>query len=122
MLTTWQAYVFSDYWEDIGTIRSFFDANLALTEQSYAQVVDAIISHGCFLRECSVERSIVGVRSRLDFGAELKVCFHMYLFHVGTPQDTMMMGADIYETEAEIASHLADDKVPIGVGQNTMIR
>ncbi|URE34610.1 hypothetical protein MUK42_05998 [Musa troglodytarum] len=99
-----QAYVFSDYWEDIGTIRSFFDANLALTEQ----VVDAIISHGCFLRECSVERSIVGVRSRLDFGAELK--------------DTMMMGADIYETEAEIASHLANDRVPIGVGQNTKIR
>ncbi|RWW23459.1 hypothetical protein GW17_00012297 [Ensete ventricosum] len=103
-----------------------------LTNKSYAQVVDAIISHGCFLRECSVERSIVGVRSRLDFGAELKVCFrftelveiplYMYLFHIGTPQDTMMMGADIYETEAEIASHLADDKVPIGVGQNTMIR
>ncbi|URE34609.1 hypothetical protein MUK42_05998 [Musa troglodytarum] len=128
-----QAYVFSDYWEDIGTIRSFFDANLALTEQppkfqfydpmtpfftsprflpptkiEKCRVVDAIISHGCFLRECSVERSIVGVRSRLDFGAELK--------------DTMMMGADIYETEAEIASHLANDRVPIGVGQNTKIR
>ena len=46
-----------------------------LTKKSYAQVMDAIISHGCFLRECSVERSIVGVRSRLDFGVELKVCF-----------------------------------------------
>ncbi|URE08747.1 hypothetical protein MUK42_21804, partial [Musa troglodytarum] len=128
-----QAYIFNDYWEDIGTIRSFFDANLALTEQppkfqfydpmtpfftsprflpptkiEKCRIVDAIISHGCFLRECSVERSIVGVRSRLDFGAELK--------------DTMMMGADIYETEAEIASLLADDKVPIGVGQNTRIR
>ncbi|CAD5166896.1 unnamed protein product [Musa acuminata subsp. malaccensis] len=128
-----QAYAFSDYWEDIGTIRSFFDANLALTEQppkfqfydpmtpfftsprflpptkiEKCRVMDAIISHGCFLRECSVERSIVGVRSRLDFGVELK--------------DTMMMGADIYETEAEISSHLADDKVPIGVGQKTKIR
>ncbi|XP_064970137.1 glucose-1-phosphate adenylyltransferase large subunit 1-like isoform X1 [Musa acuminata AAA Group] len=136
-----QAYIFNDYWEDIGTIRSFFDANLALTEQISSElfvqppkfqfydpmtpfftsprflpptkiekcrIVDAIISHGCFLRECSVERSIVGVRSRLDFDAELK--------------DTMMMGADIYETEAEIASLLADDKVPIGVGQNTRIR
>lgn len=28
-----QAYLFNDYWEDIGTVRSFFDANLALTEQ-----------------------------------------------------------------------------------------
>ncbi|XP_074566545.1 glucose-1-phosphate adenylyltransferase large subunit 1-like isoform X2 [Curcuma longa] len=128
-----QGYMFNDYWEDIGTIRSFFDANLALTEQppnfefydpmtpfytsprflpptkiEKCRIVDAIISHGCFLRECGVERSIVGVRSRLDCGSELK--------------DTMMMGADIYETEAEIASLLADGKVPIGVGQNTKIR
>lgn len=37
-------------------------------------------------------------------------------------QDTMMMGADYYQTEAEIASLLAEGKVPIGVGQNTKIR
>lgn len=35
----WQAYLFNDYWEDIGTIKSFFDANLALA----AQVVHLII-------------------------------------------------------------------------------
>ncbi|XP_071923947.1 glucose-1-phosphate adenylyltransferase large subunit 2, chloroplastic/amyloplastic isoform X2 [Coffea arabica] len=128
-----QAYLFSDYWEDIGTIRSFFDSNLALTEQppkfdfndpktpfytsprflpptkvEKCRIVDAIISHGCFLRECSVEHSIVGVRSRLDYGVEL--------------MDTMMMGADYYQTESEIASLLAEGKVPIGVGQNTKIR
>ncbi|GER35553.1 glucose-1-phosphate adenylyltransferase [Striga asiatica] len=71
------------------------------------QIVNAIISHGCFLRECSVEHSIVGVRSRLDYGVELK--------------DTLMMGADNYQTESEIASALAEGKVPIGVGQNTKI-
>nr|QED40916.1 adenosine diphosphate glucose pyrophosphorylase large subunit 3 [Agave tequilana] len=128
-----QAYLFNDYWEDIGTIKSFFDANLALTEQppkfhfydpmtpfftsprylpptkvEKCRIVDAIISHGCFLRECSVEHSIVGVRSRLEYGVELK--------------DTMVMGADYYQTEAEIASLLAEGKVPIGVGQNTKIR
>ncbi|KAK4387506.1 Glucose-1-phosphate adenylyltransferase large subunit, chloroplastic/amyloplastic [Sesamum angolense] len=126
------AYLFSDYWEDIGTIKSFFDANLALTEQHLkfdlndpktpfytsprflpptkvekCRIVDAIISHGCFLRECSVQHSIVGVRSRLDYGVELK--------------DTMMMGADYYQTESEIASLLAEGKVPIGVGHNTKI-
>lgn len=37
------------------------------------QIVDAIVSHGCFLRECSVQHSIVGVRSRLECGVELKV-------------------------------------------------
>ncbi|KAG6489002.1 hypothetical protein ZIOFF_050260 [Zingiber officinale] len=43
-------------------------------------------------------------------------------FRIEVPQNTMMMGADIYETEAEIVSMLADGKVPIGVGQNTRIR
>ncbi|XP_042390102.1 glucose-1-phosphate adenylyltransferase large subunit 1-like isoform X1 [Zingiber officinale] len=128
-----QGYIFNDYWEDIGTIKSFFHANLALTEQppkfqfydpmtpfytsprflppskiENCRIVDAIISHGCFLRECRVERSIVGVRSRLDYGSELK--------------DTMMMGADTYETESEIACLLASDRVPIGIGRNTKIR
>jgi ADP-glucose pyrophosphorylase len=39
--------------------------------------VDAIISHGCFLRECSVQHSIVGIRSRLESGVELQV----YIFY-----------------------------------------
>ncbi|GJV32409.1 glucose-1-phosphate adenylyltransferase large subunit, chloroplastic/amyloplastic-like protein [Tanacetum coccineum] len=99
-----QAYLFKDYWEDIGTIKSFFHANLALTEQ----IVDAIISHGCFLRDCSVEHSVVGIRSRLDEGVELK--------------DTMMIGADYYQTDSAIAAMLASGRVPIGVGQNTKIK
>ncbi|KAL9228765.1 hypothetical protein vseg_004311 [Gypsophila vaccaria] len=128
-----QAYLFNDYWEDIGTIKSFFDANLALTEQppkfqfydpktpfytsarflpptkvDKCKIVDSIISHGCFIHECSIEHSIVGIRSRLESGVEF--------------QDTMMMGADYYQTESEIASLLAEGKVPIGVGQNTKIR
>nr|GMD84393.1 glucose-1-phosphate adenylyltransferase large subunit 1-like [Ipomoea batatas] len=128
-----QAYIFRDYWEDIGTIKSFYDANLALTEQTpkfefydpktpiytsprflppskidRCKIKDAIISHGCFLRECTVEHSIVGERSRLDSGVELK--------------DTLMMGADNYETESEIALLLAGEKVPMGIGQNTKIR
>ncbi|KAJ9166040.1 hypothetical protein P3X46_020841 [Hevea brasiliensis] len=128
-----QAYLFNDYWEDIGTIKSFFYANLALTEQppkfefydpktpfftsprflpptkvDQCRIVDAIISHGCFLRECSIQHSIVGVRSRLESGVDLS--------------DTLMMGADYYQTESEIASLLAEGKVPIGVGQNTKIR
>jgi glucose-1-phosphate adenylyltransferase len=125
-----QAYLFNDYWEDIGTIKSFFDANLALAAQppkfhfydpmkpiftspqflpptkiEKCQVLDSIISQGCFLRECTVEHSVIGIRSRLEYGAELK--------------ETMMMGVDYYETEAEIASLLAEGKVPIGVGENT---
>jgi len=128
-----QAYLFNDYWEDIGTIKSFFDANLALgaqlpkfcfydakkpiftsprflppTKIEKCQVLDSIVSHGCFLQKCNVEHSIVGIRSRLESGVELK--------------DTMMIGADYYETEAEIAALLAEGKVPIGIGKNTKIR
>lgn len=128
-----QAYLFDDYWEDIGTIKSFFDANLALTGQfpkfrfydaakpiftsprylpptkiEKCRILDSIISHGCFLRECSIDHSIVGIRSRLESGAELK--------------DVMMMGADFYETEVEMAALLAEGKVPVGVGENTKIK
>lgn len=38
------------------------------------QIVESIISHGCFLGECSIQRSIIGERSRLDYGVELQVC------------------------------------------------
>lgn len=128
-----QAYLFRDYWEDIGTLKTFFDANLALAKESPSfefydpktpfytsprflpptkmdkcKIKDAIISHGCFLRECTVEHSIIGERSRLDSGVELK--------------DTLMMGADYYQTESEIASLLAEGKVPIGIGLNSKIR
>ncbi|KAL7156623.1 hypothetical protein ABFS83_02G021600 [Erythranthe nasuta] len=128
-----QAYIFRDYWEDIGRIKSFFDANLALADEfpkfefydpktpfftsprflpptkiDSSKIKNAIISHGCFLRECIVDHSIVGERSRLDSGVELK--------------DTLMMGADYYQTESEIASLLAQGKVPIGIGRNTKIR
>nr|AHM92232.1 AGPase large subunit protein [Hevea brasiliensis] len=128
-----QAHIFRDYWEDIGTIKTFYEENLALTEESpkfefydpktpfytsprflpptkidKCRIVDAIISHGCFLRECTIQHSVVGERSRLDYGVELK--------------DTVMLGADCYQTEAEIASLLAEGEVPIGVGRDTKIK
>ncbi|KAK2969445.1 hypothetical protein RJ640_011342, partial [Escallonia rubra] len=159
-----KAYLFNDYWEDIGTIRSFFEANLALTahpprfsfyeaskpmftsrrnlppskidncklpteerfhdallisfsESKYnkvspssnlAQIVDSIISHGSFLTDCFTEHSVVGIRSRINSNVHLK--------------DTVMLGADYYETDAEISSLLAEGRVPIGIGENTKIR
>ncbi|KNA03995.1 hypothetical protein SOVF_203830 [Spinacia oleracea] len=128
-----KAYLFNDYWEDIGTIRSFFEANLALTEHpskfsfydadkpmytsrrnlppskiDNSKVVDSIISHGSFLNNCFIEHSVVGIRSRVNSNVHLK--------------DTVMLGADLYETDAEIASQLAEGGVPIGIGENTKIK
>ncbi|KAJ1284443.1 hypothetical protein BS78_03G204600 [Paspalum vaginatum] len=128
-----KACIFMGYWEDVGTIKSFFDANLALTEQpskfefydpktpfftaprylpptqlDKCKIKDAFISGGCSLHECSIEHSVVGVCSRLSSGCELK--------------DSMMMGADIKETEEEISKLLLAGKVPVGIGRNTKIR
>merc|ERR1719382_907050 len=85
-----QAYLFNDYWEDIGTMKSFFNANLALAQHpprfefydavnpiftsprflppakvQNCQVSDAIISHGAYLEDCEVENAIIGLRSRV---------------------------------------------------------
>ncbi|KMS95862.1 hypothetical protein BVRB_004380 isoform B [Beta vulgaris subsp. vulgaris] len=128
-----KAYLFNDYWEDIGTIRSFFEANLALTAHppkfsfydaekpmytsrrnlppskiDNSKVIDSIISHGSFLNNCIIEHSVVGIRSRVNSNVHLK--------------DTVMLGADYYETDVEIASQLADGGVPIGIGENTNIK
>ncbi|KAL3739688.1 hypothetical protein ACJRO7_021019 [Eucalyptus globulus] len=98
-----QAYLFNDYWEDIGTIESFFDTNLALTEQppkfEFYDPQTPFYTSPRFLPPY-IEHSIVGVRLRLDYDVEFK--------------DTVMMGANYYQTEAEIASLLAQGKVPIG--------
>ncbi|XXG79428.1 hypothetical protein AAC387_Pa09g0499 [Persea americana] len=128
-----KAYLFNDYWEDIGTIRSFFEANLALTvhppsfsfydaaKPMYTsrrnlppsnihncKIVDSIVSHGCFLDNCLIEHSVVGIRSRINRNVQIK--------------DTVVLGADYYETDAEITSLLAEGRVPIGIGENTQIR
>ncbi|XP_020258101.1 glucose-1-phosphate adenylyltransferase large subunit 1, chloroplastic isoform X2 [Asparagus officinalis] len=128
-----KAYLFNDYWEDIGTIRSFFEANLALTAHppsfsfydaakpmytsrrnlppskiDNSKIVDSIVSHGTFLNNCFIDHSVVGIRSRINSDVHLK--------------DTVMLGADYYETDVEVASLLAEGRVPIGIGENTKIK
>lgn len=127
-----QAYLFNDYWEDIGTIKSFFEANLNLAKDppnfefynaeapiytsprflppakiERCHVKDAIISHGAYLSDCSVEDSIVGLRSRVEKGCKIK--------------RTMIIGADYYESDDKRAAILASGGVPVGIGENTVI-
>lgn len=126
------SYVYRGYWEDIGTIRAFFDANLDLTEavpkfnfydaeypiytrSRYlpASKVDkchierATISDGCIMRECQVSRSIIGIRTRLDPGVVVK--------------NSILMGADYYETLAEMEQNVSANRPNIGVGPNSRI-
>ncbi|RHN38391.1 putative glucose-1-phosphate adenylyltransferase [Medicago truncatula] len=119
-----KAYLFNDYWEDIGTIRSFFDANLALTEH---------------LREYAfIEHSVVGIRSRINSNVHLKVwCNHstvfkkmtVYLYsalHIYLPDLLVMWKVSVYRLiflsfagSRLLAAQLAEGRVPIGIGENT---
>src|SRR4029077_7562025 len=129
-----QAYLFKDYWEDIGTIEAFYNANLALTEQpdppfSFydekapiytrsrylpptklldSRVVESMVGEGSILKECTIKRSVIGIRSRMETGCMI--------------DNALLMGADYYESPLERAKTLESGKVPLGVGANTTIR
>ena len=123
------SYIFQGYWEDIGTIRSFFDANLALTDDippfsffdtnrpiytharflpaskiNGASVRHAIISDGCVITDVSIERAVIGVRSFINSGT--------------TVRQSIIMGADFYE--ASLANK-RETGVPLGIGKNCVI-
>ena len=129
-----QAYLFKGYWEDIGTIESFYDANLALTKQPQpafsfydetapiytrsrhlpptkllnCQVTESMIGEGCIIKECRIHHSVLGVRSRVEADC--------------TIEDTLIMGADFYEPFAERQSGLQSGGVPVGIGEGSSVR
>ncbi len=122
-------YIFKGYWEDIGTIRAFFEANLALTDAlppynffdwrapiythprflpaskvNAATVRRAIIADGCIISDAHIDRAIIGVRSIIETGATIR--------------NSVIMGADFYEELAE----RTDRNVPlIGIGRNSVV-
>jgi glucose-1-phosphate adenylyltransferase len=129
-----QSYLFDDYWEDIGTIGAFYEANLALTQQPNppfsfydekfpiytrprylppsklqdAQVTESIIGEGSLLKACSIHRCVLGVRSRVEDEVVL--------------QDTLVMGSDYFESSEERALLRERGGTPVGIGRGTTIR
>jgi glucose-1-phosphate adenylyltransferase len=129
-----QAYLFNEYWEDIGTIDAFYKANLALTYQpdppfSFydeqapiytrsrhlpptklldSKVIESMLGEGCILKECTVQRSVIGIRSRIETGCMIN--------------HALLMGADYYESPAERLEHVEQGTVPLGVGAHTTIQ
>ena len=98
------AHLFKGYWRDIGTIASFFEANLALTKENPEF---RIVSDGCLVQGARVEGSVIGIRSRIQAGAQLK--------------DVIMMGADYYENDALRAANTERGIEPVGVGPGSII-
>jgi glucose-1-phosphate adenylyltransferase len=126
------SYVFQGYWEDVGTIRAFFDANLDLAAElprfnffdmsapiftrprwlpaskiNGAQIDHAIVSDGCIITHADIHQSIIGIRSIISPGSHL--------------HRTIMLGGDFYESAASIAEHEAAGEPRIGIGTNTRI-
>ena len=128
-----QAYMFDDYWEDIGTISAFHAANLDLTalvprfnffdteapiytrarylppsKVHYSEINDSIISEGCIIDRARINRSVVGLRSRIEPGAQI--------------DQTVVMGADYYQSIEEMRADAEAGTPHVGVGQGTIIR
>ncbi|HAO12364.1 MAG TPA: glucose-1-phosphate adenylyltransferase [Planktothrix sp. UBA8407] len=129
-----QAHLFKDYWEDIGTIEAFYHANLGLTQQPHpnfsfydekapiytrprhlpptkildCRITESIIAEGCILKECRIDHSVLGLRSRVEAGCLI--------------QDTLVMGSDFYQAFSERSSGLREGEVSLGIGSNTVIR
>lgn len=126
------AHVFQGYWEDIGTIRAFFEANLDLASElprfnffdmtapiytrprflpaskiNGARIDHAIISDGCIISHADIHQSIVGIRSLVLPGARL--------------HRTILLGTDFYESASSIAEHEAMGHPRVGIGSNTSI-
>lgn len=127
------AHLFDGYWEDIGTIRSFFEANLALAQPDPPFAFDApeqpiytrprflppsrldgatirnsTIADGCFIGEgATIENSVVGLRCRIGRGVTIK--------------NSILMGADWYQTDEDAAADRAAGQPTVGIGDGSHI-
>ncbi|MEW6754163.1 MAG: glucose-1-phosphate adenylyltransferase [Candidatus Latescibacterota bacterium] len=127
------AYPFEGYWEDIGTIRTFYEANLRLTDPhppfDFHHPTLPVYTHpeflaGAWLEGCRLERSIVAEGSRLA-GAEVHRSVLGIRSIVGAETrlyDTVMMGADYYEAAADMARDAAHGIPPVGIGARSLVR
>jgi len=126
------SYIFDGYWEDIGTIRSFYNATLDLTKAepafnfynadepiythmrnlppskiNNATIDNSLTSEGCILSKCKIKQSVIGVRSIIQSGTEL--------------DGVITMGADFYENDDMKDENRSSKRPHIGIGQNCKI-
>jgi glucose-1-phosphate adenylyltransferase len=127
------AYIFDGYWEDIGTIRNFYEANLELTtlrprfdfydedkpiythirnlppsKMNFSNMNQSIAAEGCIITNASITNSIVGVRTIIESGSSLN--------------GVVCMGADYYETEIQKQQN-AEARVPnVGIGKGVIVK
>ncbi len=126
------SHVYQGYWEDIGTIRSFFEANLDASSElprfnffdmespifsrprflpgskiNGAHIDHAVISDGCIINHSRIFNSVVGIRSIVGAGSELR--------------RVILMGCDYYETFESIRASEQAGRPRVGIGHNARI-
>ena len=126
-------YVFTGFWEDIGTIRSFYDTNLNLSrinpdfnfydennpiythkrnlppsKFNFSTLSEVLTGDGCIITKSMLSHSMIGIRSIIEVGANL--------------EGVVAMGADYYETEKEKQENRRQGIPDIGIGRNTQIK
>ena len=126
------AHLFKGYWEDVGTIRSYYEANLALTKPDppfdffeparpiythprflpatkveQCTLRDVLVSEGGVILCADIERAVLGIRSWV--GPRTKI------------RDTLILGADWYETPEMVAETTRKGLPPIGIGAGSVI-
>jgi glucose-1-phosphate adenylyltransferase len=127
-----QAHFFRGYWEDVGTIRSYYEANLQLCDPmppfdfyDVARPVythprflpaskvegctlkSALVSEGGILMGAEIERSVIGIRSRIGQGTRIR--------------HSLILGAEYYESLEEIDRAQARGLPPVGIGPDSVI-
>jgi glucose-1-phosphate adenylyltransferase len=128
-----QVHLFDGYWEDIGTIKSFYEANLELTKPSapfeLASTEAPIYSHARFLPPtrfdgASVHDSLVADGSMIEPGAVIENSVVGVRARIGRNvviRNTILMGSDFYEGREALAAHQANGDPPLGVGEGSHI-
>jgi glucose-1-phosphate adenylyltransferase len=127
------AHIFEGYWEDIGTVRAFFEANLALaqplppfnffepnapiyTQDRYlpasklnkCAIDHVVIGDGSILTDSSLHHCVLGIRTFIGEGSSL--------------EDTVVMGADFYEGDAQLEANTVRGRPHLGIGKHCRIR
>jgi glucose-1-phosphate adenylyltransferase len=128
-----QGYVFTGYWEDIGTIRSFYDTNISLTtirpefdfyKESFpiytrrrdlpaskinsCIITQCLTADGCIITNANIMHSIIGIRTIIESGASLDA--------------VVCMGADYYESPEDKLRNREQNIPDVGIGRGTLIR
>ncbi len=128
-----QVHLFDGYWEDIGTIKSFYEANLGLTRPDapfdLASAEAPIYSHARFLPptrvdDAVVRGSLVADGSVIEPGAVIENSVIGLRCRIGRNvviRNSILMGADFYETSDAVANHRANGNPPLGVGDGSHI-